>query len=262
MKRKANRIRRVLYSVLPLNIYLTLLSKMYFLFFGLGFLKNSKVYAYPYFLKNVIEKGDVCIDIGANMGYLTTLLSKLTGDTGKVYAVEPVKPMLEVLIKNTRRRKNVKILPFALGEENKTIQLGNDTIHTKGFMASGSHTVIDKKDAKVDMRFDAEMKRGSQVFEHLEKLDFIKCDIEGYEVIVLKEMEPVIIKHKPILLIEARNKKRRALIEFFQEREFYCFTLDQGLLVPTTPKDAYDMLVIPIEEEAKFRKFIKATNNS
>jgi len=261
MKRKGNLVRRTLYKVLPLKLYLTCLSKLYFISFSLGLLKNNKLYNYPYFLKNVIKKGDVIIDIGANLGYLTTLFSKLVGNTGKVYAVEPVKPILEVLKKNTQKLNNVEILPFALGEENKSIQLGNNTIHRNGFMASGSHTIINKE-TKVDVRFNAEMKKGSEVFMQLEKLDFIKCDIEGYEVIVLQELESIILKHRPILLVEARRDNRKMLLQFFEARDFNNFILDNGLLIRARPEDFYDMLVVPREKEIFLSKFIDKTTTN
>src|ERR1700692_1299441 len=41
-------------------------------------------------LEQVVKPGMTCFDCGANAGYFTLLLSKLTGPTGKVYAFEPV----------------------------------------------------------------------------------------------------------------------------------------------------------------------------
>ena len=256
MKRKANAIRRFIYRALPLNTYLTLLSKFYFLSFDLGLLKNNKLYEYPYFLKHVIHKGDVVIDIGANLGYLSTLFSKLVGDTGKVYAVEPVKPVLEILKKNTRKCKNIEILPYALGEEDKSIQLVNDTIQKNGFMASGAHKIMTEK-AEADISFDAEMRRGSKLFENLEKLDFIKCDIEGYEVVVLRELEPIIQKFRPMLLVEARRANRIELIKFFKESEYTNLSLEKDILVPATPDGYFDMLIIPNEKLNRVSQFIK-----
>lgn len=261
MKRKGNRVRQILYKLLPLNSYLKILSKLYFIFYNLGLLKGNKSYDYTYFLKNLVKQGDTCIDIGANMGYYTVILSKLAGSKGKIYAVEPVKPILDVLRSNTRKLKNVEILPFALGEENKPIHLGNNTIHMDGYMGTGRHSVVEQS-AEVDIKFDAEMKKGSEVFEHLEKLDFVKCDIEGYELIALMELEPVITKHRPVLLIETNKENRRTLIQFFKENHFNTYILKNGSLVSTSHNDNDDMLTIPIEKETELIDFINKTQKN
>ena len=54
-----------------------------------------------------------------NLGYYARTLSRLAGPAGRVYAVEPVPPILAVLRRNLRRCRNVEILPYALGTENK-----------------------------------------------------------------------------------------------------------------------------------------------
>ena len=248
-------VRKILYKLLPLSTYLLLLSRFYLVAFKLGLLKNNRAYAYPYFLKNIIKEGDVCIDIGANLGYLSTLFSRLVGKTGHVYSIEPIQTILTVLTKNTKHLKNVTIWPYALGEENKAIQLGNDSIHEKGFMASGRHSIIDQSD-KVDITFEAEMRKGSELLKDLPNIDFIKCDIEGYEVIVLQEIEAIILKHRPVFLIEAGGENRKTLIQFFKEREFNCYMLEDERLIPATPQDSWDMLVIPNEQVETYKQFI------
>ena len=258
MKKIGNFVRRTLFKSLSLTSYLSALSKLYFVSFNLGLLKGNPVYAYPHFLQNLINKGDICIDIGANLGYLTTLFAKLVGKEGKVYAVEPVKPIAEVLRKNTRKLKNVKILPYALGETNKPIRLGTNSINSKGFMASGNCSVLEAG-ATAGIMFDAEMKKGSQLFGQLEKLDFIKCDVEGYEVKVLTELEPVIVKHRPMLLIETRKDNRKKLLRFFEERNFNGYLLENGFLIPATPEDTWDVLIVPVEKETALKPFMRKT---
>ena len=223
-------VRRLLFKLLSFENYLRVLSRLYFLSFNMGLLKKNKLYQYPYFLNKIISKGDVCIDIGANMGYFTVLLSKITGSIGKVYAVEPVKPILSILKKNTKNLKNVKIYPFALGKENKLITLGNNSIKTKGFIASGSHYILDHKFNQTtdpEIEFNAEMKKGSELFNHIDRLDFIKCDIEGYERVVIPEIEPIILKFKPIILIEARGESRIQMLQFFEKNKFNCICIKQ-----------------------------------
>jgi len=251
-----NWIRKILYTILPQDWYFGLLSKGYLICFRLGLLKNNEYYLYPYFLNKIIKKNDICIDIGANMGYMTTLYSRLVGKNGKVYAVEPVKPMLAALRRNTKGMSNVEILPYALGTENKTVQLGNNTLHKQGFMSSGRHEIIESE-SETDVRFDATMKRGSELFQNFTRVDFIKCDIEGYETIVIPEIKPIILKHKPVMLVESRDEDRKQMLEFFSSIGYESFILSQGKLIPAAVEDFLDLLTIPNEKISEFKHLLK-----
>jgi len=48
----------------------------------------------------LIAPGDVCLDIGANIGYYSVLFSNLVGPKGKVIAIEPDPDNFQLLIKN------------------------------------------------------------------------------------------------------------------------------------------------------------------
>lgn len=259
MNRKGNFVRRLLFKFLPFEYYLKGLSKLYFISFEMGLLKKNRLYDYPYFLDKVISTADVCIDIGANLGYITVRLAKLTGNSGKVYAVEPVKPILNVLKSNTKNLKNVEIYPFALGTRNAAVKLGNNTKKQKGFIASGSNFILDKNFTPnniAEVEFDAEMRKGSELFYNLDKLDFIKVDIEGYESIVIPELEPIILKFYPIFLIEACGQSRIEMLDFFESRKYSAFVLYEGKLYPAKKDECFDILFIPQSKLGKFSKYI------
>ncbi len=247
MKRKGNLIRQLLYKNLSFENYLLMLSKLYFVSFNLGLLKRNKYIAYPYFLKKIVQKGDVVIDIGANLGYLTVLFSKRVKKEGKVYAVEPVEPALNILKKNTRKFENVVIYPYALGKEDKTIFMGNDSLSKAGFIASGSNYVIGEgtrgKEGN-EIQFKAEMKKGSELFKDLNRLDYIKIDVEGYETTIIPELEPLIERFKPIMLVESRGENRKAILRYMIEREYRALVLHGNKLYPTNENEFWDMLLV------------------
>jgi len=126
-------------------------------------------------------------------------------------------------------------------------------------MATGRNSIASRV-CDSDLVFDAKMKKGSELFTDLEKLDFIKCDIEGYEVIVLHELEDLIIKHRPIVLVEATGSNRKNLLQFFKRRQFENYTLEDGYLVPALPSDFCDMLSIPIEKQTSILHLLKNKN--
>ncbi len=79
-----------------------------------------------YFLKNLVREGDNCIDIGAHLGYFTIELSRLAGESGHVYAIEPMSKFyntLKGLVEN-RKLKNVTLYQYAMGGDTEFVEMG------------------------------------------------------------------------------------------------------------------------------------------
>lgn len=231
-------VKRFLYRVLPLRTYLRVLSFGFFAGLRLGIGRRSNAYEYVYFLRKVVKKGDTAIDLGANLGYYSVELSRLVGAEGKVYAVEPVPPVLDVLRRNLRGCRNVDVLPFALGEKDGAATMVNDC--EQGYMGSGRNRVVALRQARVPARvgepvepltFTVEMRRGSEIFGELERLDFVKCDVEGYELAILTEMREVLERHRPTCLVETCGANRRKVIELFRGMGYAGWVLERGKLV-------------------------------
>jgi FkbM family methyltransferase len=241
-------IKRLLYRRLSLENYLKVLSRGFFAGYGLGLGKNSPDYEYPRFLKHLVRRGDTVLDIGANLGYYSRILSGLVGAEGRVYAVEPVKPILGVLKHNLRRCRNVEIAPYALGGEDKHVTMVNDSSRYTGYMGTGRNYIPETEEQErdnLDMEFQVEMRRGSELFAGLERLDFVKCDIEGYESVVIPEMASVIQKHLPVVLLETGGANRRPMIELFRRWGYAGYVLHKGRLVSVMRAPEKDVLFIP-----------------
>src|SRR5262249_29986283 len=71
--------------------------------------------------KKLVKPGDTVCDIGANIGIVTLLLSRLVGDTGKVFAFEPNPPSYEALAAAVARNRMNNVFPqfIALGSQNE-----------------------------------------------------------------------------------------------------------------------------------------------
>lgn len=234
-------IHKLLYRTLSLKGYLRAVSGLFFLWQRLGIGRYAPATEYVYHLPELVRAGDTAIDIGANLGYYSRTLARLTGPSGKVYAVEPVPPILEVLRHNLRRCRNVEILPYALGTEDKPITMANDSARQTGYFGTGQNFVNDAgQHAAVE--FTAQMRRGSELFGALEKLDFIKCDIEGYEVVVMSQIRPVIERHHPIVLIETGDEKRPQIIALFTAMGYTGYTLEHGQEIPLSDASTKDII--------------------
>lgn len=223
---------RILYRLLSLENYLRVVSRMFFLYRALGLGRKGRALEYVYHLPQLVREGDTAIDIGANLGYYARPIADIIGHEGHLYAVEPVPVIFSVLQRNMRGRKNVTLLNYALGEEERAIEMANDSVAAAGYFGTGRNFVSEGELSKDAVRFTAQMKRGSQLFADLERIDFIKCDIEGYERVVIPELKPILERHHPTLLIETDGDTRRDIVSLMEGLGYQAYMLKDGVEVP------------------------------
>ncbi len=66
----------------------------------IGFLTGVHEEHITHALREIVEPGSLCLDVGANIGYFTVMMSSLSGETGIVYAFEPESRNFELLTAN------------------------------------------------------------------------------------------------------------------------------------------------------------------
>jgi FkbM family methyltransferase len=204
-------IRSILLKLFGLEGYLSIVSDAYLRITNFGFLKNK--YPELFFLKKIIKPGFVSIDIGANVGYYSTNISRLSGAKGKVYAIEPVPLFANVFKRNAHKfaLNNITLYQTALGAENKKIEMGTPIID--GVFRHGlTHVLNVENDNTALETFEAEMKIPDELFTNITQLDFIKCDVEGYEIHLFPHLLNTIQKFKPLIQIEISTDSNRKII--------------------------------------------------
>ena len=177
-------------------------------------------------------------------GYYARLMSRIAGRNGHVYAVEPVAPIRRVLERNLSGCGNVDILPYALGAAEGEIRMGNATVRTGGYFGTGQNFVMEEG-AEADVEFTAEMRRGSELFGHLTRIDFIKCDVEGYEVVIMEEMRPLLERFRPTVLIETGGENRDRIVALFTDLGYDAYTLHRGQEIPLRAGSKKDIIFRP-----------------
>ena len=233
---------RLLYRLLPLGGYLRVVSRMFFIYRALGIGRHGRALEYNYHLPNLVSRGATAIDIGANLGYYTRPLADIVGAGGRVYAVEPVPVIFDVLKHNVGSRTNVTLLNYALGEEEATIEMANDSVATGGYFGTGRNFVSDGDLSAEAIRFTAQMRRGSELFAEVGKIDFVKCDIEGYERVVMPELRPLLERDHPTVLIETDGDTRLRMVEMFAEMGYRATMLESGVEVPLDVNSDKDII--------------------
>lgn len=229
-------IRKILLGMLGFTGYYRLVSSIYIKMVSSGFGKSK--YPEIFFLKKIIKPGFSCIDIGANLGYYSYFLSQLSGEKGQVYAIEPVPLFAEVLKKNVKGSgvNNVQLMPYALGEKNQKVKMGTPVVD--GVVHHGMTRITNAEEAKFVQYYDAEMRVPDELFKDLQRLDYIKCDVEGYEHYVFGNMRNILKRFTPLVQTELSNPEgREKVIEMFSSLGYDGYRLDHNdSLIPL--KDA------------------------
>lgn len=204
-------IRKLLISLLGFDKYLRLISRIFIQTYLLKL--YLKEHFQVRFLKHLVKKGDTCLDIGANLGYFSVPLSHLVGDKGNVYSVEPVHQFREVLMRNIGYygKSNVHIVPYALGDQDdKKIKMGTPKVD--GIVRHGRTEVIEAPTEDTAHMHEATMFTPNTLFGNLEKLNFVKCDVEGYETHIIPHFLEIFTKFQPIIEIEVGPQENKEVI--------------------------------------------------
>jgi FkbM family methyltransferase len=140
----------------------------------------------------VLREGDVCFDIGANVGWIALFLARTAGAAGTVIAFEPVWPTYMTMCANIQNTINVKApiftLPFGLAEQEKTAFIHvPDGRFEFGSLARPDELAQFFPDVKMD-RYECRFISLDGFLRSRDGLvaDFWKIDVEGAELFVLR----------------------------------------------------------------------------
>lgn len=156
------------------------------------------------FLSNFIKPGDHVIDIGANYGHYTVKMAELCRP-GKVYAFEPI-PFTNYILTNVVRScklENVIIQNNAVTDRPGIISFTVPKLSYGAANTGLSHITRSKEAAENADTVNVNAITLDSFSEGLmERITFIKMDIEGAEYFALKGATALLQKHKPVVLIE------------------------------------------------------------
>lgn len=215
-------IKTILFKFFSIKQYLLLMHYSFFILYYLQILRFFPEYSCHYGVRKLIKKGDTVIDIWANLGHYTALFASWVWDSWHVYAVEPVPIFCEVLRSVFSKKKNVHILPFALGKEDSScVHLG--VTSNDNYMRTWLPKIIEERDLwdnnKFKYIFSSEMRAWSKLFSKLSNINYIKIDVEWYEMPILYDMQDLIMNFHPLLQVESHYKNKFAA--FLNSIDYY-----------------------------------------
>ncbi len=159
------------------------------------------------FIELFLNKGDIFLDIGANIGLHSLYAAKKVGEDGTVYSFEPTPTTFTKLKKNIKINNfdNVKLLNFGFSDTKKQLFINTSNTY------NAWNTFADPKKTISPQMFN------NKVSVDVEKLDtwlenqkikiaeisLIKIDVEGWEKFVLLGAKKILSsKNAPVILIE------------------------------------------------------------
>jgi FkbM family methyltransferase len=180
-----------------------------------------------HFMKRIIKEGDSVVDVGANIGYYTLLMSQLAGKDGSVVAIEASPATFEKLTKNIERNScaNVISRQVAVSDHKGEIQL---FYSEHGDKDTGKISTVQQLGAIVV----ASVPCGTLISiltgaVRLDCVSFIKIDIEGAEAPLLSEIIENKDRFAPRLVVVSEiGEANFGFVDAFRRNGFQCFYLE------------------------------------
>jgi FkbM family methyltransferase len=214
------------------------------------------------FVEKYLQPGMTVLDIGAHHGLYTLLASRRVGRGGVVVAFEPSPRERRQLLRNVKINfcSNACIEPCALGNEHS----GGDLYVVTGGQ-DGCNSLRPPIALSETARVRVQIARLDDWIEanKLERVDFIKLDVEGGELDALKGADKLLgRKPRPVILAEVQDLrtepwgyKAKEIIGYLVSREYKWFRIaaDGSLEQLDVTAETFDgnFVAVPVEREAE-----------
>ena len=208
------------------------------------------------YVRQALRPGMRCLDAGAQTGFYTCLMASLVGETGTVYAFEPMPESYQLLLKNVAENEfGSRVRPYQLACSNTASPLVASRV---GRMYVAGAVDGCPRVSMAAARVDDVVK---------DEVDFIKLDVEGHEPAVIDGMRHVIARSHPIIVSECNEywlqscskTSSREYIDLLNACGYDVFELSNlsSALTPDSPRlrdvGIFDVVAVPqgtLEAEA------------
>ncbi|MBC8512316.1 MAG: FkbM family methyltransferase [Dehalococcoidia bacterium] len=224
-------------------------------------------------VKRLLKPGWTVLDIGAHVGYYSTLFAGIVGETGRVFAFEPHPKTYETLCQNVVRFNNIVLV-----QKSVTDKEGKATLYSPA-LYSGSSSLSNAYAQSIEESYVS----GGPSVQHVDaytvdtvamdsfledagvsRVDFIKLDVEGTEVSALRGMRNTLSSEKLALVVEfspialrAAAIDPRELWDFLRGHGFDIMCIEKsGTLTPLMDIDLVSQLAERLTTERDFRNLL------
>ena len=194
-------------------------------------------------MKQYIKSGDIVLDIGANIGFYAEILSGIVESEGKVHCFEPDVTNFNHLKKRCNALSNVSINNKAVADKTQTLK-----IYTSKKL-NVDHRTYKPDDYDQEINIDAV---SVDEYLHGKPINFIKMDIQGFEMSAVKGMTETLKNPDLKLLSEfwpyGMRKAGTSVLDYFlflKQYQFYIYLIEHNTLIELTEEKVKTFLDLP-----------------
>lgn len=188
-------------------------------------------------IKNLLQDGGVFVDVGGSVGLMSLYAAKILQNKGTVWTFEPMPGMYECILKSIEINyfDNIKVFNVALGDEESMLP-----IYTKRACPS----LVPKDGETPDFSVSVKVLDNIIQENHLDNIQLMKIDVEGFEMNVLKGCRHLLSSaDAPALCIEYEshyaNKEVFRFIKNMNQYQF--FQLSKGKAIESKLREIKDV---------------------
>jgi FkbM family methyltransferase len=188
-------------------------------------------------LWRLMDPGEVAVDIGANIGHMTSVMASRAGKQGKIISVEPHPELFEELHFNVSRWQSLMDVPdIVLHNLALSDRPGRALLHIPhGFRANrGTASLLEPSGQETEREsHPVDVNTLDALLYGNDKIGVLKIDVEGHELAVLQgSMELLRNGHARDIIFEEHGMPPTPVIALLRENGYVVFHMGQRLRGP------------------------------
>jgi FkbM family methyltransferase len=204
------------------------------------------------FVERFVDSGDVVWDIGANMGLFALPAATRAAHT---IAFEPDPFNVRLIHRTMAANPDLKLDALAIAVSDE-IGVSRFNIPVRGRSSNGlAHAALSTQTGGVRQQFSVMTVTADWLLEHFPAPDFVKCDAEGAESMILRGAPRLLGEARPVIVIEMARENAEECAAIFARHDYVTMSAYEPVAVESAVSDIsdlWDVLAIPREKLAAF----------